>query len=80
MLPLPEIKKQVKEIIAEELNLNSIDIDELKSFHDLGLDSVNSIFLLAKMEEKLDIYIDPLSVYDNPTISSFSEYLHTQLS
>jgi acyl carrier protein len=79
MVSLPEIKKNVKDIIAEELNLSPESIDELKSFYDLGLDSVNSIFLLAKMEERLDIYIDPLSVYDNPTIRSFSEYLYAQL-
>ncbi|WP_425392994.1 acyl carrier protein [Ekhidna sp.] len=80
MASLPEIKQHVKDIIAKELNLNSEDLDELQSFHNLGLDSVNSIFLLAKMEEKLDMYIDPLSVYDNPTIRSFSEFLHTELS
>ncbi|WP_420317576.1 acyl carrier protein [Ekhidna sp.] len=80
MASLPEIKQHVKDIIAEELRLNPQDLDELRSFHDLGLDSVNSIFLLAKMEEKLDIYIDPLSIYDNPTILSFSEFIHKELS
>ena len=79
MRSLLEIQNEIKEIIATELALSPDEIDNTKSFHDLGLDSVNSIFLLAKMEEKLDVYIDPLSVYDNPTVMSFSEYLHAQL-
>ncbi len=79
MRSLPEIQKEIKVIIAAELALNPDELDDLKSFHDMGLDSVNSIFLLAKMEEKLNVYIDPMSVYDNPTIKSFSEYLLAQL-
>ncbi|MEO9869476.1 acyl carrier protein [Ekhidna sp.] len=80
MRSLIEIQKEIKQVIASELSFNTDELDDTKSFHDLGLDSVNSIFLLAKMEEKLSVYIDPMSVYDNPTIKSFSEYLYTQLN
>ena len=79
MRSLDEIQNQIKKIIAAELAINVDDIDNSQSFHAMGLDSVNSIFLLAKMEEELNVYIDPMSVYDNPTIKSFSEYIHTQL-
>ena len=79
MWSLSEIQTEIKKVIATELALNPDEIEDTKSFHSLGLDSVNSIFLLAKMEERLNVYIDPLSVYDNPTVKSFSEYLYAQI-
>ena len=54
MRSIHEIQNEIKEIIAAELHLTLEEIDESKTFHDLGLDSVNSIFLLSKMEEKLN--------------------------
>ena len=80
MRSLTEIQEKIKEIIATELTLDITEINNTSSFHDMGLDSVNSIFLLAQMEEELNIHIDPMSVYDNPTVNTFSEYLHTQLN
>lgn len=77
MRSILEIQTEIKEVIAGELHLKVDDMDNTKSFHDMGLDSVNSIFLLAKMEERLNVHIDPMSVYDNPTIQSFSEYIYS---
>lgn len=65
----------ITEVIAMELHLTPSDIDPRTSFYNLGLDSVNSIFLIGELESKLGIDIDPMSVYNNPTIESFSEYL-----
>ncbi len=79
MKTLEEIQSIIKTIISEELNISPKEIKHKSSFHELGLDSVNSIFLLAEMEVQLAIDIDPMSVYDNPTIESFSKYLHTSL-
>ncbi len=79
MKKLEEIQEIIKKIIANELAISPQEIVPTSSFYDLGLDSVNSIFLLAEMETTLDIHIDPMSVYDNPTIESFSKYLHNSL-
>lgn len=65
--------------IAAELRINESVIANDSSFHQLGLDSVNSLFLLNEVEEHFQIDIDPLSLYDNPTLDSFSEYLVDEL-
>ena len=74
-----EIKLLIQKLIAEELHIDADSIDADTSFHQLGLDSVNSIFLISELEIELQLDIDPMSVYDNPTISSFSDYIY-QLS
>ena len=80
MQGLEFVQQEIKTIIATELNLQIDSLNNSSSFYELGLDSVNSLFLLAELEERLDMDIDPMSLYDNPTIQSFSEYLHKQSS
>ena len=80
MIRLSEIQNLICEVIANELHISPSEIIDDVSFHDLGLDSVNSIFLISEIENKLSIDIDPMSVYDNPTIKSFSKYLISLLN
>ncbi|MBV6647911.1 MAG: acyl carrier protein [Cyclobacteriaceae bacterium] len=75
-----EVTSLVKTLIAKELKVAPDSIGEDVSFHDLGLDSVNSLFLLGDLEQKLNLDIDPLSLYDNPTVSSFSNFISTLIS
>ncbi|GAB4232672.1 MAG: hypothetical protein Tsb0034_05520 [Ekhidna sp.] len=80
MLSIEDIQAAIKQIISDEMGTPTHTIGTSQSFYDLGLDSVNSIFLLAKLENELSVYIDPLSLFDNPTIESFSNYVYQQLN
>ncbi|MEM6644304.1 MAG: acyl carrier protein [Bacteroidota bacterium] len=71
------IQSIICELISKELHIEASTISMNASFYELGLDSVNSIFLLAEMEARIGKDIDPMSVYDNPTIKSFASYLHS---
>ena len=79
MISKGDIQNSLRDIIAQELHISASDINSHTSFHDLGLDSVNSIFLIGELEKLFGIDIDPMSVYDNPTIESFSTYLMESL-
>lgn len=76
MSTLNEIQSIICELLAKELHRDPMTFDRDMSFHDLGLDSVNSLFLLGELEEQLKLDIDPLALYDNPTISSFSSFIY----
>ncbi len=80
MISLGDLQNSLRDIIAHELHISPTEIHSDTSFHDLGLDSVNSIFLIAELEKKLGVDIDPMSVYDNPTVESFSKYLVATLN
>ncbi|WP_416864117.1 MAG: acyl carrier protein [Imperialibacter sp.] len=56
-----EIADFIKKLIAKEIGKEVTTIDDAVAFNDLGLDSVNSIFLLGDVEEHYKIDIDPLS-------------------
>jgi len=76
MISTIEIEELIKTMISKETGTRLPDISSQSTFHQLGLDSVNSLFLLGDLEETLNLDIDPLSLYDNPTIESFSAYIN----
>jgi acyl carrier protein len=75
-----DIANYLRQLIAKELNIELATIRDESTFHELGLDSVNSLFLLDEIEGKYTIYIDPLSLFDNPSLTEFTVYLHQQIN
>ena len=71
-----ELITYFKGLLSKELKIDPEKISEKDTFYDLGLDSVNSIFLIHEIEEKFNVDIDPIAIYDNPTLSSFSAYIN----
>ena len=52
------ILEKIKEIIAEQLNLDEETISEDISFEDLGLDSLDLFQVVIEIEEEFDIQIE----------------------
>ena len=67
----------LKEIIANESGIEPAEINVNTPFQELGLDSVNSIFVLSSIEKRFDVNIDPLSIYDYPTVESFAKLINS---
>lgn len=77
---LTEIIDFFKEIVAKETSCQPDEIDINDSFHALGLDSINAIFVLDKLEIKYNISLSPLLFWDYPTIQSFSGHVQTLIN
>ena len=74
-----EIEAYLKLIISEELGVAIDNIDSDLSFYELGLDSINSMFLLEKVENQFNVSLTPLYFWDYPTISAFSKLLASKI-
>ncbi len=48
----------VAELLAERLECEVSDIKMESTFHDLGIDSLDTVDLLMELEDKLDISIE----------------------
>lgn len=74
---IEEIAQSIKEVIAEELavEISTIKVDQ--NFHDMGLDSLSSIFMLNELEHKYTIELQPMHIWNHPTIDSFSTLVHS---
>jgi len=75
-MDIDEIKADIKKLIADELHIPLEKIKDEDTFHDIGLDSITATFILDEIENKYEIDIKPMDVWNHPTLGSFSELLH----
>ncbi|WP_185154111.1 acyl carrier protein [Fulvivirga sp. M361] len=74
-----EIVTFMKALASEELRTSANEIDENATFHELGFDSISSIYLLEKLEKKYEIELSPLYFWDFPTIALLSEQVKKEI-
>lgn len=65
--------------ISDELGIDLDEIDVDVEFINFGLDSVNAIFILQHIEKFIGADLNPLLLWDYPTIESFSRYIVSTL-
>lgn len=66
--------------IAEEMQMDIMEIDIHQNFAQFRLDSINSLFILEQLENYLGISINPLDFWNYPTIGEFSQHIIDDLS
>ncbi|MCB0487993.1 MAG: acyl carrier protein [Cyclobacteriaceae bacterium] len=67
----------VSRIVSEETQLDLELVSPDKHWATFGLDSINSIYLLEKLENELGVDLNPLMFFDYPTIRTFSAHILT---
>jgi acyl carrier protein len=63
----------VLKVLAEDLGRHIDQNDAGKSFVDLGLDSMEAVFLCGAMEEQLGRPIDPVLVFEASSAVDFAQ-------
>lgn len=66
------IQEQVKQIVAEclELDANTLDCDK-ELFEMEGFDSMRSVMILSKIEETFDVIVPEEDIFDIATINEW---------
>lgn len=68
--------ERIKEIIAEQLNLDAAEIKPETSFkEDLGADSLDLFEVVMSLEEEYDVEIPPEEVSNLNTVAEVMDYL-----
>jgi acyl carrier protein len=68
--------EEVKEVVAEQLNVNADDIKEESKFvEDLGADSLDVVELIMELEEKFDIEIPDADAEKIATVGDVIKYI-----
>jgi acyl carrier protein len=74
-------KEQIIEIlkgeIARESGLPLEDIHDEADFFSLGLDSISCIYVLDRVEKKINIEMNPIFFFDFPTVHLLAGFLAT---
>lgn len=71
----PELIVILKSVITEETGIKSEEIADTDTFFNLGLDSVSCIFLMDKVERKLNVDLNPIHFWDYPSIDTYADFL-----
>jgi acyl carrier protein len=79
-LPEPALRDWLRAQIAEYLELAAAQIADDVPLSAYGVDSVYALAILADIEERLDLALDPELIWDHPTIGALSAFLHTAIS
>lgn len=80
MMTKVHILQTLKQELSKETGLAVEDIADDASFFSLGLNSISAVYILDKLEEKLQIPMNPMFFWDYPTVSLFAEHLAGQKS
>lgn len=70
-----EIQNWFQSYVAEALQRPAENIELTVPFETLGLDSVTAVGMSGDLETWLGLSIDPMVIYDYPTIESLAEFL-----
>ena len=75
-----EIEHWLVTKLAEILDLSPAEISVTARFDRYGLDSIAAVSLTGDLEDWLDYELDPVLLYDFPTIQSVAHHLAQELS
>ncbi|MDO8986460.1 acyl carrier protein [Cypionkella sp.] len=79
MQDIAAIESMVLEVLAEQLN-RPVESGELgNSFIDLGLDSLEAVFLCGALEERWSRPIDPVLVFEAASVAEFVRLVFQEL-
>lgn len=69
-----EIKEQVKQIVAECLEVNASTLNYEQVLAEIeGFDSMRSVMILAKIEEVFDVMVPEDDIFDLTTINEWAK-------
>lgn len=71
--------EKIKEVVAEQLNVDAAEITEATSFKDdLGADSLDLFELVMALEEEYEIEIPSEELENLTTVGSVADYLKSK--
>ena len=71
--------EKIKEMVAEQLNVDAAEINEATSFKDdLGADSLDLFELVMALEEEYEIEIPSEELENLTTVGSVADYLKSK--
>ena len=77
---IDHITAAVTETVASLLEVELAALDIERSFHEMGVDSVQIVGLSAEFEDLFGISLDPEFAYQHDSVSKISQHLHAVMT
>nr|WP_320166343.1 acyl carrier protein [uncultured Methylophaga sp.] len=73
-----QIKETITSFICNELNIEREDIEADLNLGAYGMGSSAAVMLTGMLEDKYELNLSPLIVFDYPTISALTEQIYIE--
>lgn len=73
-----EIKAKLRSLLADTLYIEEQQVEEQKTFTDLGLDSILATEFVKGINRTFHMKLKAVRLYDHPTLQSLTEYILSQ--
>jgi acyl transferase domain-containing protein/enoyl-CoA hydratase/carnithine racemase/aryl carrier-like protein/SAM-dependent methyltransferase len=74
-----ELSATLKRMLAQELQMAEVDVDEHRQFVELGLDSITGVTWVRRINAAYGTKIEATRVYSHPTLAEFTRFLAASL-
>ena len=71
----PDMIETIREVIAQEMEMDLDEITETTDLSNLGMDSLMALTVLGKLREEYEIDLDPSILADNPSLGHLRKAL-----
>jgi acyl carrier protein len=76
---IDDITSSVTDIVTDLLEIEYEELDLDRSFHEMGIDSVQIVGLSAELEDRFGVALDPELAYSHDNVRKLSEHLRALL-
>jgi acyl transferase domain-containing protein/enoyl-CoA hydratase/carnithine racemase/acyl carrier protein/SAM-dependent methyltransferase len=75
---LPAVTAALRTLLANELQMPEVDIDDHAKFVDLGLDSISGVTWVRKINARYQTSIEATKIYSFPTMAELSRHVRAE--
>lgn len=76
---LINVKQKLIKIICEILHVSENEVSTVKSFKELGVDSISGVEIIRDVNKAFNIQLDAVVIYDYSTVSSLSSLIEQEI-
>lgn len=74
------IQNSIRNSLGLELDMNPEEINDQTPFSEIGLDSINAVSWMRKINSEYALSLTATKTYDYPNLHEFTEFLTTELA
>jgi|GEM_PF-1407354 len=73
-----ELKKTIRAVLVDTLEMNQTDIKDDVAFSDMGVDSMGGIDLIDRLKGKLQVELSPAELLEHSTVTALAKHIRVQ--
>ena len=70
-----QVEQTLRMIVQKILHMDADEISDHLTFHEMGIDSISGVEIIRDINNKFDLNLDAVTLYDYPTVPEMGKYI-----